>query len=425
MRAIVTRVERQAGGVTIVGRFAGASESLFVMTRVDDAVSGYFLAGDGRGARRLRYGGPDGTHYLHANDPARMAPCAAGPARPQPADAAAQVEALLRALGILDAPAPTAALPGSRPPADSVLGCLPGQPTFDVMVVYSDDARAAAGGTAAIRAEAINAVEVMEETYVLCLSIFGELIHTNIVYLAEVSYDESGSYQDHLNRLIDPDDGILDGVHGTRDVVSADFVSLLVNDTDAGGLAPCEADEDEAFSVVRWAQAELSLAHEIGHNIGCAHNPESADCEPTDYGYGHNFFVPDLGVNRRTVMAYALLPGDDRLPYYSSPVVEYHGVFTGTPDRDNVRVIRERRLTCQGFRHTRMKAWVDFGYGGSETGSFDQPFNTVAEGANRLLEDPPGGPPTLHLRAGSSPEAVTISKAMMIETCGGVVTIGQ
>jgi len=70
---------------------------------------------------------------------------------------------------------------------------------------------------------------------------------------------------------------------------------------------------------------------------------------------------------------------------------------------------------------TEEEVWVDFNYGGAtELGTFDAPYNTLAEGLSAV---PYGG--TLKIKAGSRNEAATITKRMRIEAYGGTVTIGR
>ncbi len=69
---------------------------------------------------------------------------------------------------------------------------------------------------------------------------------------------------------------------------------------------------------------------------------------------------------------------------------------------------------------TDFDTWVDFGHLGTETGSFDLPFNTFTEGVNTVY---PGG--NLHIKTGSSSETGTVTKAMKIETYNGPVSIGR
>jgi hypothetical protein len=65
-------------------------------------------------------------------------------------------------------------------------------------------------------------------------------------------------------------------------------------------------------------------------------------------------------------------------------------------------------------------AWVDFAYGGAEEGSFEQPFNTFAEGTDVVY---PEG--ILHIKTGTSSETRHVTKPMKIEPYGGKVTIGR
>jgi hypothetical protein len=43
-----------------------------------------------------------------------------------------------------------------------------------------------------------------------------------LVYRGEVTYNENGTYSDHISRLTNSTDGIIDGVHALRDTYRAD-----------------------------------------------------------------------------------------------------------------------------------------------------------------------------------------------------------
>jgi M6 family metalloprotease-like protein len=64
--------------------------------------------------------------------------------------------------------------------------------------------------------------------------------------------------------------------------------------------------------------------------------------------------------------------------------------------------------------------WVKFDYSGFEFGTFDFPFNTLAEGMNDVAW---GG--VLKLKSGSSSERGTFTKRMDLHAYGGPVTIGR
>jgi hypothetical protein len=411
--AEAVEVTSGAAARTIIGRIHDeAMDGSFSISIAGDAVAGWFHVPSFEHNVRLAWGGPS-VHYVCAIDDSKAGDCAGSPRR----DAGR-----------------AAARPNPAPPAGgegdgglTLGGCSPPPWTyFDVMVVYTAGARTAAGGANAIQAEAANAVGEMSLIYLNC----NMPIRARLVHLAEVNYNESGSgrgYEEHLDFLTTPDDGEMDGVHSTRDTVDADFVSLIVDDDSSGGLGWCYSDSSEAFSVCHWenAAATLTMAHEIGHNLGCAHNPENADCEPTENGYGHHFFVDDEGLRRHSVMSYSV-NGSTRIPYHSNPSVFYMNEPTGTTNRDNVSVILSRDSTCAGFRLTRMDVWVDFNWAGTQNGSFIFPFDTLTEGVNRCLPNSQDLPeqPTLHIKAGSGGGAITISKPMTIQACGGTVTLG-
>lgn len=81
-----------------------------------------------------------------------------------------------------------------------------------------------------------------------------------------------------------------------------------------------------------------------------------------------------------------------------------------TRTRLQVRPFSEGDASIRVEWLTEGEIWVDFAYNGSELGSFSNPFDTLAEG---LIAIPYGG--TLNIKAGSTPEAVTIRKRISIQ----------
>ena len=91
------------------------------------------------------------------------------------------------------------------------------------------------------------------------------------------------------------------------------------------------------------AAANLSYAHELGHNEGLQHDPAnagSAGAFPYAYGY------QDPSGLFRTVMSYG---GATRIPYFSSPNVYYNGVRTGLSSQDNARALGGTVSTVANF----------------------------------------------------------------------------
>ena len=223
-----------------------------------------------------------------------------------------------------------------------------------------------------------------------------------LVHCLETPYDENDAwvYKDHIDWLFDPSDGRMDELHELRNRTGADFLSLIVENTDALGnpMPGCGIGyvmngewvgpqfEPGALSVVTrsCASAVWTLAHELGHNRGCAHNREDSDNEGAyPYSYGHRF-TGDDGNGYRTVMSYDTDPSSfERIPYFSNPGIHYQGQPTGVPvgDPDEAHCALTHVNTngiCAGFRHEH--TFVDLEGTGGGTGFIDAPFNTIEAG---------------------------------------------
>ncbi|GIV08243.1 MAG: hypothetical protein KatS3mg019_0334 [Fimbriimonadales bacterium] len=339
--------------------------------------------------------------------------------------------------------------------------CVQPIATVDIMVVYTPAIRAVRGSHDAVRAAAQLAVDVSNIIYLNSRI----PLRARLVLVSEVNYDESGAtFETHCNRLRDNGDGYMDIVHTWRALYRADDVALFVADDDDGRLCgrafPNHGNfwtgpvADRAFFVLDartnncialgWA----AFTHELGHNQGCAHNRANAGCSCSiicgectnryDYSYGYRFQGAD-GQRYITVMSYATNDGDctgsdysgaPQIPFFSNPNITYVGVAIGRPEgdgcaADNARTIRNTARGRENF--ALLDIWVDFGYSGTERGTFPEPYNTVAEGANAITSyvDTTLIPfPILYIKAGSRYETITINKRMRIEACGGTVRIG-
>ncbi len=417
-RWMVTDVQRRINGVTVVRMIKPlhpTSMATFVI--VDDAVAMTMQIAAQKRLYRLQFAGNDTYHVWRMDQGTLPREGDAGHPDFLPPD-----------------PEPTPDDDDYLPPEGygvrNAGGCNNANPVFDVWLLYTVTARDSLGGTSAARAECALAVEHANTAYINS----GLPTRMRLIAATETSYVEAGSQETDLDRLTGTSDGFIDNIHATRDTYNADLVHMVTdNGTGFGWCGGTNPSLSAGFSVSRWTRvaATFTLAHEIGHNIGCGHDHANAgSCSSTTYAYGHRFAGTD-GNNYCTVLAY---PDGiyERVLHFSDPDIDFMGTPTGVAfgvnAADNARVIASTDNIVEDLQLTRYDIYVDFAYPGpilAGTASF--PYNTFAEGV--LFIDVPntgaGEAPTLYIDGGQQNYTGTVSKVMTIVPCGGAVTIGN
>ncbi len=419
--AMVERVGTDANGYSLAGRLEGIVNGRFNLAVHGNVTVGIVRAGQA-GTYHIRYF-DDGRQVVRQIDPAAFPPfgvTAESTSRFHDAMSHANVKDSL-----LTADASNRSYDRSTDDGR----------VHDILVLYSNVTREAAGGTEAIRAEIQLAIDVANDAY----ADSGISSHLRLVHMEEVAYDEVtgwDGYVDHLMRLGVTDDGYFDYIHELRDRLGADFVSMIVEDTDPDllgngtcGMAPVMQElspdfEVLAFSVVsrECSVDNWTLAHEVGHNQGCAHDRENASIDGLfTYSYGYHLTGDTRGWS--TVMGYNDAENNwQRFGQFSNPNWLHDGAATGVPigspgEAHNTATINSTSLTIARFYTTRY--WVDFDWSGTEYGLFDAPFATLSDGLEAV---PDGG--MVVVKSGYLNEGMVLSKRLQVNSWNGSTIIG-
>lgn len=276
----------------------------------------------------------------------------------------------------------TSSSPRGAGPTNAQGPAIPGfRPIVDLLVLYTPAARMGEGGVAAI--EALIELAAAETNAANASS--GLEFRYRVVHTQETQYTESGNHSLDLSRLQASFDGFLDEAQGLRTMFQADCVMLITDTLNTCGNGfiwnnfPNPAFNSFAYSVVARACAvsNLSFAHELGHNLGCDHEPGAGTGGAFSYARGHR----TASGQTRTIMA---LPPGTRVPFYSSPDLaeggESLGVDIGLPgEAHNTQSLAITAPVVSGFRNA-----IPHTIGEGMTTSTGQVFTLSYTGSNRV-----------------------------------------
>jgi hypothetical protein len=284
------------------------------------------LVSEGRLAGRLNSGDQNymirkigAAHFLLKLDPGRLPP---------------------HAPPTLPKPSPSQGVQDDAPPhAHTLTTCDPTtSKQISVQVLYTGAARDGAAadaqdssmsGGAEIRADALLALASANAALTNSLASPRFKAAADPV---EVAYSETGDGYRALQHLYKPGHPLYLAATGQRN--GANLVALVIEHWEqACGAAPVMIDwnthpDQTAFSVVRrhcLREGLYSLAHELAHSMGSAHDWEHAGVPGLfEFSYGYTAYQDKLS----TIMAYPC-PGCTREKNFSNPDVVFQG--SGTP----------------------------------------------------------------------------------------------
>lgn len=224
----------------------------------------------------------------------------------------------------------------------------------DVLVVYTAEARVAAGGTSAISSLIDLAASETNAAY----SNSGVSHTIRIVGRQETSFSETGFNFSAF--LTSAQDGSISGVHALRNSTGADLVVMLVDGDDSlCGLAYLMTPVSSSFAPFGYSVTQTNCAtgnytfgHEIGHNMSARHDRANDNTDGSPFNYNHGYI--DNGNNFKTIMGTG---GNTRIQYFSNPNVLFGGAVTGVAEgdplaADNRLTFQNTSLTISNFRQS-------------------------------------------------------------------------
>lgn len=376
-------VEHQDGNWTWIGRLRGAHAATeAVITFGDKAVFGNIAQ---RFGEPLRLTIKDGVSWLIETDPRQIALLDNVGTRPTQPDFVVAPElvsdAVQRQQAPSDAPAPAAM--ASATSASSTV------PTVDLLLGYTPGFVSYYGGESQATTRLLNMVEITNESYVNSqINARVRLVRTMLV-----NYTDSNSNKTALEELTGyrssstvPPNPAFAELRNARETYGADLVSLVrrfnTPENEGCGIAwllgggrrgaIAASSEYFGYSIVsdgrdagddgkNYFCRDETLAHELGHNMGSAHDRDTSDGDDNvlqsneygvfDYSFGHKT-AAGTG-NFYTVMAYGD-SGQTRYRVFSNPRITYcGGVACGVENSaDNARSIGQTFGAIAAFRPT-------------------------------------------------------------------------
>lgn len=266
-------------------------------------------------------------------------------------------------------------------------GAAASSAVVDVLLGYTNGFASQLGGVSQANTRLVNMVAITNQAYTNS----GVNMRVRLVKTLQVNYADNTDNGDALEKLtgyragtdggpITPDPAF-NALRAARDETGADLVSLVRafrTPENAGcgiawligggqtGIVKEDApfgysvvsdgtDLDEGDSNTYFCREE-TLAHELGHNMGQAHNEEDSKDDDGTLSYGlHEYsfgYRESSSTGFYTVMAYPQADSSQfSIRYFANPSINYSGRATGVANKsDNVRSLNQSMPIVATFR---------------------------------------------------------------------------
>lgn len=220
-------------------------------------------------------------------------------------------------------------------------------------MVYGDGVAQRYGGASGVKAACQLAVQLANNAFTRSRA----NVRLRLVHVSAVNYRAGANLETDLRNLTSRDRGLVQHVRYLRNTHKADLVSMVVGRGGGGVgwlLNRASGSPKHGISIIGLASLRgYTLAHEVGHNLGCQHARDDQFTEggsTSGNGYGFRFHASNssgVAAQFRTVMAYA--PGR-RIAHFSNPAVRYQGTPTGANNANNVRQLNRSLGVVSAYR---------------------------------------------------------------------------
>ena len=234
--------------------------------------------------------------------------------------------------------------------------------TVDVLLAYTPGMVTRYGSTSAVQTRLNYLVTVANQAYADSKVNY----RIRLVGTMAVSYSDTGPNSQVLDDMTNTSaSGPLAALRAKRAALGADLVSLLRPYTQTGQGGFCglgylnganEAPFTTGFAPYGFSTVgdgedpstntycvDTTLAHELGHNMGLAHNQQDAP-DPGAFSYAYGWRRSLTSGSFATIMAYAT-GGQQRLPYFANPDITLcNGNRCGDPTTANQTLVLNQTM---------------------------------------------------------------------------------